>query len=202
MSFEGVILDFDGTLCDSSNVHKIAFIEATKNFGYTWCNTKEKEYNKNKNLKTIFKLKNFANLGLIEAKHINEINELKQSLMKQKIHLLKIDEKVSNFLKSLINKKIFIASDADKETILSVLKFNKIENIFQEVITSKDVGLSCKPSPDIYLKCLERMNLNPKDIVVFEDTEEGLISAKKAGIFNVHLCTCKTLYDILKKIND
>ena len=39
-----------------------------------------------------------------------------------------------------------------------------------------------KPAPDGYLKAARRLNVEPKDCLVFEDSEAGIASARNAGM--------------------
>ena len=54
-----------------------------------------------------------------------------------------------------------------------------------EVIVSGDTLTSGKPHPLPYLLTLERLCLNAKHTIVFEDTVAGLVSATTAGISTV-----------------
>ena len=39
-----------------------------------------------------------------------------------------------------------------------------------------------KPAPDIFLICAKRMNVNPTETIVFEDSKNGVLAAKAAGM--------------------
>lgn len=54
-----------------------------------------------------------------------------------------------------------------------------------EVIGAGDVVAAKKPAPDIYYYVLERMGLPPSQAVAFEDSENGLRSARGAGLKTV-----------------
>jgi len=51
-----------------------------------------------------------------------------------------------------------------------------------EVIAAGDVVPAKKPAPDIYCYALERMGLGPGDCLAFEDSENGVRSARDAGL--------------------
>lgn len=55
-----------------------------------------------------------------------------------------------------------------------------ITNMFDVIITANDITHS-KPHPEGYLLAAEKLNLNPKDCVVFEDSLQGLQAGKNAG---------------------
>ncbi|MFN2309222.1 MAG: HAD family hydrolase [Gammaproteobacteria bacterium] len=51
-----------------------------------------------------------------------------------------------------------------------------------EVIAAGGVVPKKKPAPDIYCYALERLGLGPEACLAFEDSENGLISARAAGL--------------------
>ena len=51
-----------------------------------------------------------------------------------------------------------------------------------EVIGAGDIVPAKKPAPDIYYYVLEKLELNPQDCLVFEDSYHGLQAAKQAGL--------------------
>jgi HAD superfamily hydrolase (TIGR01509 family) len=51
-----------------------------------------------------------------------------------------------------------------------------------EVIAAGDIVPAKKPAPDIYHYALAQMNLRPEECIAFEDSYNGLVSARKAGL--------------------
>ena len=51
-----------------------------------------------------------------------------------------------------------------------------------DMILAGDVVTRKKPSPEIYQMALERLALDPADCVVIEDSRNGLLAAKGAGL--------------------
>ena len=51
-----------------------------------------------------------------------------------------------------------------------------------DVIAAGDEAPRKKPAPDIYTIALDRLGLEPKDCIAFEDSRNGLLSAKSAGL--------------------
>jgi HAD superfamily hydrolase (TIGR01509 family) len=57
---------------------------------------------------------------------------------------------------------------------------------FDEIVCSDDVAPGrTKPNPDIYLKVLERLEVAHDAAVVFEDSPNGVLAARRANIFVV-----------------
>jgi len=58
-----------------------------------------------------------------------------------------------------------------------------------EVIAAGDVVPAKKPAPDIYVWAMERMGLKPTECMAFEDSENGVLSARDAGIRSIIVTT-------------
>jgi beta-phosphoglucomutase-like phosphatase (HAD superfamily) len=56
----------------------------------------------------------------------------------------------------------------------------KIKEHFKVILGAEDYPRS-KPAPDGYLKAFDLMNLKPETVLIFEDSEAGIASAKAAG---------------------
>lgn len=72
----------------------------------------------------------------------------------------------------------------------STLKGHDLENYFDVVSTSEDVVKS-KPDPGVYLFALKQLGLNAEEAIAIEDTENGIKSAKAAGLI---CCAVKNEY--------
>ena len=55
------------------------------------------------------------------------------------------------------------------------------QRFFNLVLTREDYNKS-KPEPEPYLKALKLLAIDPDKVVVVEDSERGIIAAKRAGL--------------------
>ncbi|OBZ82989.1 Sugar phosphatase YfbT [Choanephora cucurbitarum] len=60
-----------------------------------------------------------------------------------------------------------------------------------KVLICGDMVSQGKPHPEPYLKAIEELNLEPHNVIVFEDAPAGVQSAKAAG---AHVIACKTTH--------
>lgn len=51
-----------------------------------------------------------------------------------------------------------------------------------EVIAAGDIVPAKKPAPDIYIYAMREMKLKPEECIAFEDSENGILSSKGAGL--------------------
>ena len=79
------------------------------------------------------------------------------------------------------NYKICLCTNNATEIVSHILKEKHIESYFDYVVTSQQVTRS-KPDPQMYLEALHNIRLRAEDCIVFEDTENGVMAARNAGI--------------------
>ncbi|WP_010247259.1 HAD family hydrolase [Acetivibrio cellulolyticus] len=66
------------------------------------------------------------------------------------------------------------------------LALNKLSlNQYFDVTQPSDEIKNGKPHPEIYLKVIEKLNLNPEDCIVIEDSSNGARAGKSAGCYTI-----------------
>jgi HAD superfamily hydrolase (TIGR01509 family) len=82
--------------------------------------------------------------------------------------------------------KLAIASSSDRKWVQTHARRIDVLDHFDQVITREDVGPGrIKPNPDLFLTALDRLEVPQEAAVVFEDSPNGVLAAKRAGIFVV-----------------
>lgn len=82
--------------------------------------------------------------------------------------------------------KLAVATSSSPEIAKLILARCEITSFFDAVVTASEAGKS-KPEPDVYLLAAQKIDVAPADCVVFEDSPNGLLSAKNAGMYCVVL---------------
>ena len=180
---EAIIFDFDGVIFDTEPLwFKAAF------------NTLEKlKYNFNKGIiyketiglesDKVFQLMVNEKLDKKKLKKINYIykNEIKKIFKKK----LKPFSYLKKFLKKL-NIEIAIVSNSDYNFINNLLIKSDLKKYFKSKnIISCSKTLRAKPKPDGYIKAIKQLKKNFNNIVVIEDSENGITAAKRAKISKI-----------------
>ena len=81
---------------------------------------------------------------------------------------------------------VALVSAALRDKIEPVLAAAGIRDAFSVVVTQDDVSRG-KPDPEPYLRAAELLGVAPEDLLVFEDTDVGVASARNAGAYVVGL---------------
>ena len=125
--------------------------------------------------------------------NVVEKNDIKEELevlreRKGKIYAELIKDNITpmqgavELINSLSKKYILaIASSSVIKNVEMILNGLHIRDKF-EVIVSGDQVQKGKPDPEIFLKALEKLKLQPDECLVIEDAQTGVEAAHKAGI--------------------
>ncbi|NYF80988.1 HAD family hydrolase [Granulicella arctica] len=74
-----------------------------------------------------------------------------------------------------------VGSNGQRANVEATLAVTHLLPLFDFVVVASDVAQG-KPAPDIYLEAARRMKVAPERCVVFEDSDEGLEAAYRAGM--------------------
>jgi HAD superfamily hydrolase (TIGR01509 family) len=74
-----------------------------------------------------------------------------------------------------------IASGSPRELILKILERFGWRDAFACVVSSEEVAQG-KPAPDVFLEAAARLKCDPAHILVIEDSLNGVLAAKRAGM--------------------
>jgi beta-phosphoglucomutase family hydrolase len=84
--------------------------------------------------------------------------------------------------------KLAVATSAPPANIVFTLDELDLRRHFDAVVGAADVARG-KPHPDVFLKAAEKLGVNPKDCIVFEDAPMGVEAARRAGMQAVVITT-------------
>jgi HAD superfamily hydrolase (TIGR01509 family) len=80
--------------------------------------------------------------------------------------------------------KTAVASSSRRKWVMDHLNRFGIGGHFDAIICREDVKRT-KPDPDLYLTALQRLGVTPAEAIAFEDSTNGILAAKAAGLFCV-----------------
>ena len=74
-----------------------------------------------------------------------------------------------------------IASSNTLKFIHILLAHSSIKDEFDSIVYAEDVHFA-KPNPEIFLKALAKLGLKKEEVLIFEDSKNGILAANQAGI--------------------
>lgn len=90
---------------------------------------------------------------------------------------------VRDFLQDLKinNIKTALATSASRKRMNAVIDLFGLRSLFDELVCDEEVSAS-KPDPQIFLLASQKLSVGPTKCVVVEDSENGKIATKRAGM--------------------
>jgi len=178
--FAGVIFDLDGTIIDSMWMWKQIDIDFLAERNLEFPENLQKEIEGMSFSETAEYFKKTFHLKE-DTEELKEIwTGMAYDFYKNKIPLKNgVKEIIENF--HMKNIPMGIGTSNTMDLVIEVLKKHDIDKYFKSIRTACDIGKG-KPSPDIFLKVAEDLNVPPEKCLVFEDTFAGVQAGKNAGM--------------------
>ncbi len=180
--FDGYVFDLDGTLIDTMPLHFIAWSEAMKRAG----------------LPVPLSEDLFYSLGGVPTRRVAElfgehykmplnadaVSHVKELLYLERIAQVERIEAVVAFARNAAKTKpVAIATGGQPEIAIPAIRAAGLNDIFKVVITPNDVPPGRgKPEPDMFVLAAQRIGVDPKKCLAFEDAEPGIQAALAAGM--------------------
>lgn len=82
----------------------------------------------------------------------------------------------------LLDLKLAVASSSPENWVTGHLTRLGLLELFGQVVTADDVEHT-KPNPALFLLAAERLGVTPDEAIVFEDSRNGVLAGKRAGMF-------------------
>lgn len=181
MVIKGYIFDFDGLIIDTEMPGCTAWAELFQQYGYTFTaddwkkaiGTGPSAYDPARHLH------NLTN-GEVDPQAANKVT---LNRARELIEMQPILPGVLDFLRKTEKMKLpmAVASSSNRAWVEGYLEKLKLRQFFTTVCTSDDVK-AVKPDPELFLLAASRLTLDPSEVIVFEDSPNGVKSAKAAGM--------------------
>ncbi|EKE11012.1 MAG: HAD family hydrolase [uncultured bacterium] len=180
-NIKALIFDMDGVIVNSEPIHEKAEAETCREFGME---VPKKEWDgfRGKKLEDIFL---YVSQKYGTGKEpIEQMIECKISLyLSYALKDMQLIDGVYEFLEKLKNSQKYryalttSGRKVQQDKILA--KFN-LDSFFEIMVTADNVN-NGKPHPEPYLITVEKLNEQPSECLVIEDSDNGILSAKSAG---------------------
>ena len=176
--FRAYLFDCDGTIVDSMPLHYIAWKKALGEWNchfeedlfYAWGGRPVKEI-----IATLNEMQ-----GL--AMPVDAVARRKESLyFELEDQLRAIPEVIEHIESKHGHIPLAVVSGSRRSSVMHSLSALGLVDRFDVLVCAEDYARG-KPAPDCFLTAAERLGVEPKDCLVFEDTEMGIEAARAAGM--------------------
>jgi HAD superfamily hydrolase (TIGR01509 family) len=180
MKHKAYIFDLNGTMINDMPYHIRAWHRIVNDLGSKLSLEEVKQECYGKNEEVLERI--FPGRFTLEERTKIGLEKEKQYQVEFRPHL-KLVSGLDDFLQRAYKKgiKMAVGSAAIRFNIDFVLDGLQIRKYFDAIVSADDVVHS-KPDPETYTKCANKLNIDHKDCLVFEDAPKGAESAQNAGM--------------------
>jgi HAD superfamily hydrolase (TIGR01509 family) len=176
---EAVVFDLDGVLVDSEHVWDAARKELAAEQGRPWPEQASRDMMGMSSIEWSRYMHDVVGLPEppeeISAKVVRRLEEIYRR------ELPLIDGAVEAVERLAERWPLGLASSSNRELIDLVLELSGLARYFVATVSSEEVPRG-KPAPDVYLEATRRLGVAPARCIAIEDSENGIRSAKAAGM--------------------
>ena len=185
------IFDLDGVIVDTAKYHFKSWKIIGKKLGFELTKTQNellKGVSREKSLDRILSWGGISIDRFEKKKYLEKKNELYKGFISN-LSQMDILPGVNKLLDFAAIKDIPIALGSASKNAHQILKKLGIKNKFKVIIDGNLTSKS-KPHPEVFLKGAKMLGVNPKEVIVFEDSIAGVKAANRAKMVSVAICTC------------
>lgn len=186
MNTKTFIFDLDGVIVDTAKYHFLAWQRLASQLGIEFTPEHNEEL---KGVSRVKSLELILAIGNIEASQEDKNKWLIQKNTEYLSYIDDIDQSeilpgvlfVLGYLKK--NKHNIVLGSASKNA-RPILEKTNIMHYFDAIVDGNDVT-NAKPDPEVFLQGAKKMNDNPKNCIVFEDSVAGIQAANIANMISI-----------------
>jgi len=190
---QAIVFDFDGVVIDSEPLYRKAEEKFFAEYGVTIPSKDWKQF-KGLSEEGFFKLAS-EKYGI--SAHSEELRNRSRELFLEEIkHNLRYLPGFEEFFEDIKNKyRIGLVTSTPRLILEWIFCNTEIKNHFEYIITADDVKKR-KPDPEPYLEICKKMNVKPEQVIVIEDSINGVNSAVAAGAITIGFTTSLSEEDL------
>lgn len=192
-----IIFDLDGVLVDAKDLHYEALNRALAAISPSYIIGKEEHLSKYDGLNTTKKLHLLTQEKGLPLQSHDMVWKLKQKKTIDIIRSYTPDERLISVLASLKNDgyTIAVASNSIRDTVKLMLVRKGFMDYVDFFFSNQDVR-NPKPNVEMYLQCMIKAGVSPKETIIVEDSHIGRKAAVDSGAY---LFGVKDSYDVKYK---
>jgi HAD superfamily hydrolase (TIGR01509 family) len=176
---DAVVFDLDGVLIDSEHVWDEARQRLAEERGGRWHERASRDMMGMSSPEWSRYMRDEVGIDEEPEAISTEVVRRLEAIYRERLPL--VDGAVAAVERLAARWPLGLASSSNRELIDLVLELSGLEPHFQATVSSEEVAHG-KPAPDVYLETARRLGADPARCAAVEDSENGIRSAKAAGM--------------------
>ena len=186
MNTKTFIFDLDGVIVDTAKYHFLAWQRLASQLGIEFTPEHNEEL---KGVSRVKSLELILAIGNLEASQEDKNKWLNQKNTEYLSYIDDIDQSeilpgILPILEYLKTKRHNIVLGSASKNARPILEKTNVLHFFNGIIDGNDVT-NAKPDPEVFLQGAKKMNANPRNCIVFEDSVVGIQAANIANMISI-----------------
>ncbi|MCX8032095.1 MAG: HAD family phosphatase [Thermoleophilia bacterium] len=179
MTIQAVVFDLDGVIIDSEQLWHDVRRDFALAHGGSWDDDDQPAMMGANSMQWAARMRDHNGINLTDYEiYEGIISALRDEYRR---HLPVIPGALETIRALATQYRLGVASSSPLELIEYVLELAGVRDCFGAVVSSDEVPVG-KPAPDVYLEACRRLDTPPERAAAVEDSTNGLIAAKEAGL--------------------
>ncbi len=193
---KGIIFDLDGVIVDTAKFHYLAWRKLANDLGFDITEEQNEELKGVSRVRSLEKILDWGNVKL------SQDNFMEQMALKNDNYLSYISSMthkdilpgVQAVLDFYTENNIPIALGSASKNARSILEKTGLYQKFTAVVDGNDVE-KAKPDPEVFLIAAGKLDIEPGNCIVFEDSQAGVQAANIAGMISIGIGSKEVLHE-------
>jgi beta-phosphoglucomutase len=187
-----LIFDMDGVIVDSMPVHLEAWERYLESIGVTGSDVATRMHGRRNDEIVLDFLGETADVTSVFEHGAAKERQYREMMRERLSH--HIVPGIREFLEHHRGAPAAVASNAERANIDFVLDEAGLREYFQVIVDGSQVA-AAKPAPDVYLRAAQKLGVEPRNCIVFEDSPVGVAAARSAGMRVAGILTHSRKFD-------
>jgi len=188
------IFDLDGVIVDTAKFHFLAWRKLANDLGFDFTEEQNEQLKGVSRVESLKKILKWGNMELSEEEFNSQMARKNENYLSY-VHDMNKNEilpGVSKVLEYLMEHNIPFALGSASKNARTILKKIDLYDKFDAIVDGTDVS-KAKPDPEVFLIAAEKLNTEPKNCVVFEDSVAGVRAANTGKMISIGIGDKKVL---------
>ncbi|QNR25624.1 beta-phosphoglucomutase [Croceimicrobium hydrocarbonivorans] len=195
-TIKGFIFDLDGVIVDTAKFHFKAWHRLAHDLGIHFTEEENEQLKGVSRRESLQKILDWGQIKLSESEFEKRMAQ-KNDWYLEFVREMGQEEALpgaKEFLRESAQLNLTIGLGSASKNARLILDLLEITPLFQTIIDGTVVSQS-KPDPEVFLKGAEALQMEPKSLVVFEDSLAGIEAARRGGFRTVGIGSKSILKD-------
>ncbi|WP_046743234.1 beta-phosphoglucomutase [Kordia zhangzhouensis] len=195
MNKKGFIFDLDGVIVDTAKYHYLAWKTLANELGFDITPEQNEQLKGVSRIRSLEIILDWGNKTLSEDEFMKYMAEKNDNYLS---HIAQMDAgeilpDVPKILDYLQETQQGIALGSASKNARKILQKVGLHDIFKNAIVDGNDVSKAKPDPEVFLIAAQKLNIEPTNCIVFEDSVAGVTAANTAGMISIGIGSKETL---------